>query len=250
MRHLELNDWLVLNNIIYKIYTIEDETQMRRNFLEQLKMLMDFDSGDFFLAGRSKAETFSNPVLYNCDDSHAGRFPLIDYSREIMLSGKSMVYRETDVIPEEKRQKQAYYTEIYRPNSWNYSLQITIARDKQFLGTASFYRTIGKDNFQYDDIFLLDMLKDHLSYRLHNDYIRAARHDEKLTIREASAQYQLTKREETILSFLMQGIDNVQICDELVISLNTLKKHILNIYRKLGIRSRVQLFKMIREHSD
>jgi len=33
----------------------------------------------------------------------------------------------------------------------------------------------------------------------------------------------------------------------LSISVNTLKKHILNIYRKLGIRNRVQMFKLIKE---
>ena len=46
---------------------------------------------------------------------------------------------------------------------------------------------------------------------------------------------------------LMEGKDNSFICDYLAISINTLKKHILNIYRKLGIRNRVQLFKKIRE---
>jgi DNA-binding CsgD family transcriptional regulator len=45
----------------------------------------------------------------------------------------------------------------------------------------------------------------------------------------------------------MKGKDNVSICDELSISVNTLKKHILNIYRKLGIKNRVQMFKMIKE---
>lgn len=48
----------------------------------------------------------------------------------------------------------------------------------------------------------------------------------------------------------MQGKENPVICEELTISTNTLKKHILNIYRKLGIRNRVQLFKMIREHDE
>ena len=37
-----------------------------------------------------------------------------------------------------------------------------IAKDHHFLGTITFYRTIGKENFKYDDIFVLDMLKDHL----------------------------------------------------------------------------------------
>ncbi|WP_396426541.1 helix-turn-helix transcriptional regulator [Lentilactobacillus hilgardii] len=36
-------------------------------------------------------------------------------------------------------------------------------------------------------------------------------------------------------------------CDQLYITNNTLKKHILNVYRKLGINNRVQLFKMVRE---
>ena len=73
---------------------------------------------------------------------------------------------------------------------------------------------------------------------------------EKLTVTQAVEQYGLTRREDTILRNLMQGKENPVICEELTISTNTLKKHILNIYRKLGIRNRVQLFKMIREHDE
>ena len=50
MRELETNDWMFLNRMIYKIYTVEDLDQMRRQFLEQLQMLVDFDSADFYLA--------------------------------------------------------------------------------------------------------------------------------------------------------------------------------------------------------
>lgn len=110
-----------------------------------------------------------------------------------------------------------------------------------------FYRTIGKDNFQYDDIFILDMLKDHLAFRLYKDGQQKDERAEKLTITEVTEKYELTKREHTILQLLMQGKDNHTICEELSISVNTLKKHILNIYRKLGIRNRVQMFKMIKE---
>lgn len=71
--------------------------------------------------------------------------------------------------------------------------------------------------------------------------------DGKMTISEATERFSLTKREHTILRTLLDGKDNDEICDELAISVNTLKKHILNIYRKMGIRNRVQLFKMVRE---
>ncbi|MBR1623585.1 MAG: helix-turn-helix transcriptional regulator, partial [Pseudobutyrivibrio sp.] len=60
--------------------------------------------------------------------------------------------------------------------------------------------------------------------------------------------YELTKREGEILKLLMEGKDNAVICDEILITPNTLKKHILNIYRKLGINSRVQLFKLVKEY--
>ena len=45
----------------------------------------------------------------------------------------------------------------------------------------------------------------------------------------------------------MDGKDNPYICEELMITDNTLKKHVLNIYRKLGVNNRVGLFKMIKE---
>lgn len=247
MRPLETNDWLILNNIIYQIYTTDDELSMRKSFLEQLKMLLDFDSADFFVSSRDREDVLEKPVLYNCEPNHVELYEQIDYSKGIMFTGKSMVYRETDIISDERRLEKPYYQNVYRLNNWHFSLQMIIARDKRFLGVVTFYRTMGKDNFQYEDIFVLDILKDHLSYRLSQDCRKEEHKQEKLTIKETVEKYQLTKREETILGCLMEGIDNVQICDELVISLNTLKKHILNIYRKLGIRNRVQLFKMVRD---
>ncbi len=50
MRTLETNDWILLNSIIYKIYTMSNIDEMRLQFLEQMKMLIDYDSADFHLA--------------------------------------------------------------------------------------------------------------------------------------------------------------------------------------------------------
>lgn len=47
MKTLETNDWIILNTIIYKVYTMEDFDEMRKELLEQLKLLVDFDSADF-----------------------------------------------------------------------------------------------------------------------------------------------------------------------------------------------------------
>ena len=51
----------------------------------------------------------------------------------------------------------------------------------------------------------------------------------------------LTARESEVLKLLLDGASNREIARELVLSLNTVKKHVLNIHRKLKVRSRVQL---------
>lgn len=247
MKRLETNDWMVLNSIIYKIYTTEDLSVMRKGFLEQMKLVIDFDSAEFHLAGTGEDGGLVDPVTYNCEGDRAMMYDEIDYSRGIMFGGKSLVYRETDIISDEVRVKSEYYKKVYVPNNWHYSLQMVICKDKKFLGVVTFYRTIGKDDFHYDDIFLLDMLKDHMAFRLDKARKDSSTNGGKITITTAVRQYELTKREETILRLLLAGLDNDAICDQLVISVNTLKKHVLNIYRKLGIRNRVQMFKMIRE---
>lgn len=234
MKRLDTKDWLVLNNIIYKIYTTEDLTEMRQTLFEQLKMVLDFDSADFFLCNPHGKSGLASPVTYNWDGKYTYYKDSSDYGKGIMYGSKSLVYRDTDIISDEKRVEY-------------YSLRMILAREKQFLGVVTFYRTIGKDNFEYDDIFLLDMLKDHLAYRLHQSVKNEGGGQVKISIVEAVKKYELTKREETILSLLLEGMDNTAISGELVISVNTLKKHILHIYRKLGIKNRVQMFKMIRE---
>ncbi len=247
MRKLETNDWIILNSIIYKIYTTENFTEMRQELLNQLKMVLDFDSADFYLASTEKGKLLCNPVTLNCDVDFSETYENIDYSRGILGSGKMLVYRETDIISDESRVQTDYYQKVYKPNNWHYALQVVLARHKKFLGAISLYRTIGKEDFQYDDIFVIDMLKEHLAFRLEQHYKTGNPDYEKLTVSETVAKYDLTRREHTILKLLMSGKDNNEICEELVIAPNTLKKHILNIYRKLGINNRVQLFKSVKE---
>lgn len=247
LKTLETNDWLVMNSIIYKIYTTGDFDAMWTQFLEQIKTVIDFDSADFYLASSNEKENLERPVFLNCDEDLSDIYENMDYSRGIMFSGRSMVYRETDIISDEKRVQTEYYQRVYKPNNWHYALQMIFGRNKHFLGVVTLYRTIGKEDFTYEDVFLMDMLKDHMAYRLSQDRNNQMTSQEKLTLTQAVKTYDLTKREQTILQLLLQGMENTEICDRLSITVNTLKKHILNIYRKLGIRNRVQMFKLIKE---
>jgi DNA-binding NarL/FixJ family response regulator len=58
----------------------------------------------------------------------------------------------------------------------------------------------------------------------------------------------LTQREEEVLVCLASGLDNNAICEQLVISANTLKTHIRHIFAKLGVSDRTQAALWALEH--
>ncbi|MEA4973788.1 MAG: helix-turn-helix transcriptional regulator [Candidatus Metalachnospira sp.] len=247
MKTIETNDWVVVNSIIYKIYAVEDGYKMREGFLEDMKMVLDFDSADFYVASGDEEKKLINPAMYNCNEDLSELYEKSNRDIDNVFKGKSIVFRGTDIEPEEKAVNSKFYNNVCRPNNWHYTLHIVLSFNKELMGMLTFYRTVGKGNFDYDDIFLMDMLKNHLSLRLSWDRDNYDITHEKLTVSKASDKFALTKQEHMILKMLMEGMDNNAICDSLSISVNTLKKHILNIYRKLGIKNRVQMFKMIKE---
>jgi DNA-binding NarL/FixJ family response regulator len=50
----------------------------------------------------------------------------------------------------------------------------------------------------------------------------------------------LTQRELEVLRLVARGRTNKEIAEELFISLATVERHVANIYRKIGVRSRVE----------
>lgn len=59
--------------------------------------------------------------------------------------------------------------------------------------------------------------------------------------------YQLSSREKEILELVLQGKSNKEIRDLLYISVHTVRNHVYNIYRKLGVKSRGQLVRLVME---
>lgn len=63
--------------------------------------------------------------------------------------------------------------------------------------------------------------------------------------RELSVQYRLTKREEEVLYYVVQGHAAPYIAEELFVSSNTVKTHIRRVYAKAGIHSKEKLLELV-----
>jgi len=70
---------------------------------------------------------------------------------------------------------------------------------------------------------------------------------QKPAINNAKVMFELTEREKEILQLLVQGLSYKEIGTELDISVNTAKKHVINIYEKLHVNSRAQALRLAYE---
>lgn len=62
-----------------------------------------------------------------------------------------------------------------------------------------------------------------------------------------SESHLLTKREWELVSLIAEGRTNSQIAEEMVISIHTVKTHILNVYKKLEVNNRISLLHRLLE---
>jgi DNA-binding NarL/FixJ family response regulator len=58
----------------------------------------------------------------------------------------------------------------------------------------------------------------------------------------------LSQREMQVLRLVGHGLNNQQIADELVISINTVRRHVSNIFDKTGVANRAQAVAYARDH--
>src|SRR5687768_1257004 len=67
-------------------------------------------------------------------------------------------------------------------------------------------------------------------------------------VRSESKGPELTRREKEILSLIEMGMSNHEMAEKLVIAEGTLKRHIANLYQKLGVHNRAQAIKQLNRY--
>jgi len=81
----------------------------------------------------------------------------------------------------------------------------------------------------------------------HEQNRAAATELERADLSVLEIRYGISPRERDVISLVIAGKSNREITEKLFISQETVKKHIYNVYRKIGVRNRVQLANVVLE---
>jgi len=249
------NDIILLDDLIYKIYTIPDLDQMRHTFLDLIAMLIPCNPLTFALSDGKKY--MKDPILIGipkeCSAEYSDELSDIDYIKWIFCSPQNRACRMTDFYPEGVREQLPYYQKAYKKYNIHYEAILSLAYNNKLMGVVSLYRKKNEENFSDRDIYILNLLKNHLAYRLYSELPADesfSREKWVRTIDKLSSDFELTNRESEILNLMAHDEQSQSICGELFISMSTLRKHTMNIYRKLGISNRVELHKLLVAQTD
>ena len=113
------------------------------------------------------------------------------------------------------------------------------------------FRTTNEPHFTEEEMFYVNALGLHFNAVLYRMFCAVSAHT---TSGHDSAffceQYHLTKKEGAIFALLLQYKTNEEISDALDITVNTLQKHIQNIFRKTNTTSKWELLRLVSDQTS
>lgn len=244
-------DWFSINNIVLTMYSTDDDAEMMDSFLKAVRVLIPFNVGVYLKAESDENEIrVGTPAFIGTDQNFVDEYCKFatssDYASPLMKMHSSIAYRDTDLLDDVRRENTVFYKEFLQKYRIPYVGGLILALHGRILGEITLYRDINSGDFKDEELEILNILRPHLDNRLY--YKLCSRDADQ--IYSKSKQYitkckevNLTQRELEILELITLGYGYEEISDNLAISVNTTKKHVSNIFKKLGVSSRMELIK-------
>ncbi|HEX5591685.1 MAG TPA: helix-turn-helix transcriptional regulator [Candidatus Limnocylindrales bacterium] len=208
--------------------------------LAALRALIPCDSVQYE-AVDVEARRFLDDIHGEFDDLYwaVGPCPITDYRTR---TGDLTAIRMSDVIGRARYHETPLYREYYLPSPLEHALDLGLSAERTNLRSILLQRERDVADFSDRDRAVLELLRPHLRAREARAELRrrAGELDGAAPAgdRPSGTGALLTAREREILNLVGLGRTNAQIAAELWIAPATVKKHLENVYLKLGVAGR------------
>ncbi|HEX9550151.1 MAG TPA: helix-turn-helix transcriptional regulator, partial [Candidatus Limnocylindrales bacterium] len=175
-----------------------------------------------------------------------GPCPITDY--RIRTSDLTAI-RMSDVIGRARWHELAIYRDYYRPYDVESFLDLGLAAGRDWHRSVVLMRERGDADYSERDRSVLEALRPHLRAREARAALRDALQNAPLgaALPAAAPEPNLTAREREIVALVAAGRTNAEIAGALWVAPGTVKKHLENVYVKLGVGSRAAAASRLRE---
>ena len=246
---MEKNDYLLINDIIYRLYTEEDLHQVKLTLLNRLRQLIPYSYASIIMCKPGPDHVIlSDPVCYPASFQKAEeaymRLNDTDRLDWILYSQESELVRESELIDDRNRLVSPIYRSCYRSYDIYDSLQMSIVYEKKIYAVLTLYRTKSDGLFRDEEMFYLRSLSRHLNYLFHSHLDGDTAAPNAAHMKELAGTYRLTRRESEILGYIKECLSNDEILERIPITAHTLQKHLQNIYNKCDVSTRWDLLKL------
>ena len=159
------------------------------------------------------------PALVMAFLQHVSEHPLV----RLHATGDLGAYRLSDLTSMRRFHRTPLHREFFGPAGLDHQLALGLEAGPRRLSGVWFNRA--RRDFSDEDLVMAELLRPRL---------QAA----EAAVRRAEARNALTEREREVLDLVSAGASNAAVAEALIVSPATVKKHLDNIYAKLGVGSR------------
>lgn len=254
-------DWYSINETLFRIYSTNSIPLLQKVSLECLQVLIPCDQYVFLLSRTDNRKELCEPVILGAKAFYIREFLDgvydADEDTELFFSGKHILShntettRDSDLVPEDYLVTTKIYQEMYAKQNIHFALRSSLMARRKFLGTLEIFNSKERGDFSDKQLRIMTIVAPHIANHL-GLLMDLESQDASLlscSNNELKMRYNLTDREAEVVSLVSTGMGDSEIISALSVSGSTLKKHLYNAYRKIGVSSRMQLLKKLKEDS-
>lgn len=247
---LSAEQWARLDPILLRLHTSADLPDLQDWFLGCLEELVPHERSFFDLCcPREGRLFFFDAVSRNMTrrelEAYYQEYQFSDYVAWSFASDRPTVYRDSQMISPAAREASTIYRQWMEPMGVYYSMGSTVMGKGHLFGSVTLFRSREHGDFTEEEQALLEVLNRHLSAHLTMLWPGGPSPAGSAGVSRLAERYRLSPRESEIAALICEGSTNQEVAASLYISENTVKKHLLSLYRKLGVTSRTQLLRLV-----
>ena len=214
---------------------LSEPVNYRKTVLKALSDIFGYTESIFWVP--NKHGDLIDPILNNIEDKVISEYLEFFQPLDVLIPNNLSVRTDThvvkigDVMSLSNFVETNYYKDFLVKHQYIDEIGIYIFNKNHIVGVIGLIRKEGENYFSEQDRNRLRLLIKPIESAF-NAYE---------TLSHGNKEEHLTAREREIIQLVKQGFSNKEIGEILFVSINTVKKHLQNLYQKLNVTNRTEL---------